>query len=327
MSTKPTVVALTGGLMSDAPPPLSILSDKATVISAGSREELAAAIPDADALLVWDYRFASLDDVLPLARKLTWIHAAAVGVDPLLTPGVKNSDVVLTNSRGVFDTAIAEYVTGLLLQRLKGFTETGRLQLQRVWKHRLTHRLAGHKVAVVGTGSIGRCIARMLASLNVDVTLVGRRARSNDSDFGAIKSTAHLVDIARESDTLVLAAPLTNESRHMVDRAVLDALGPQGFIINVGRGALIKELELIAALEAGSLGGAALDVFVEEPLAQESALWAMDNVVVSPHMSADYVGFEEDLIALFARNLDRWAENLPLTNVVDKSLGYVPATD
>jgi phosphoglycerate dehydrogenase-like enzyme len=297
------------------------------VVPASSRQDLAKALPQANALLVWDYRFASLDEFLPLAKKLSWIHAAAVGVDPLLTPGVTDGEIILTNSRGVFDTAIAEYVTGLLLQHLKGFTETTRRQQQRMWNHRLTHRLAGRKVAVVGTGSIGRSIARMLLSLNVEVTLVGRRARSADSEFGAILATDDLVNIAQASDALVLAAPLTSESRSMADRAVLDALGPQGFIINVGRGALIEEDDLTAALEAGSLGGAALDVFTKEPLTEESKFWTMENVFVSPHMSADYVGFDKDLIDLFSQNLDRWIQGLPLINVVDKSLGYVPARD
>ena len=325
MPTLPTVVALTGGLLADAPPPLDALLGAARVLTANSPEELAEVMGEADALLVWDYRFASLDDVMPHATKLSWIHAAAVGVDPLLTARVRESDVALTNSRGVFDGAIAEYVTGLLLQRLKGFAETARLAQRKEWKHRLTHRLAGQKIAVVGTGSIGRRIGRMLVSLDVDVTLVGRTARSSDPEFGQIAATSDLVTIAANSDALILAAPLTDHNRHMVGKDILLALGPDGFLINIGRGALIDEDRLIDALTSGALGGAALDVFAVEPLPSESALWELPNVFVSPHMSADYVGFEEDLISLFGQNLALWKKGLPLLNVVDKNLGYVPS--
>lgn len=325
MSRKPLVLALTGGLMSDAPPPLSSLSDDATVITASTPAELEAAIPEADILLVWDYRYAAIEPLIHRAPRLSWVHAAAVGVDPLLTPSLRSSDIVLTNSRGVFDTPIAEYVLGLLLQRLKRFEETAQLRSRREWGHRITHMLAGQTVAVVGTGSIGRRIARMLRTNDVNVILVGRTARENDAEFGRVRSTSDLVDVVRVSDALVLAAPLTEESRFMVDRKVLDALGPAGYLVNVGRGALVSEGALVEALVAGTLGGAALDVFMQEPLPADSLFWDMANVFVSPHMSADYAGFEEDLIALFTENLQRWKAGEPLANVVDKTLGYVPS--
>lgn len=327
MTRKPRVLVLTGGLMSDAPPPLSSLEEDATVVTASSAAELESAIAEADILLVWDYRYAALETFIPHAPRLSWVHAAAVGVDPLLTPSLRSSDIVLTNSRGVFDTAIAEYVLGLLLQRLKRFEETAQLSRQREWGHRITQRLAGQTVGVVGTGSIGRRIARMLRAHDVNVILVGRTARESDAEFGEVRSASDLADIARGSDALVLAAPLTHESRSMVDREVLEALGPAGYLVNVGRGALVNENELTEALAAGTLGGAALDVFVQEPLPADSPLWGMDNVFVSPHMSADYAGFDDDLVALFSENLRRWKAGERLTNVVDKHLGYVPSSE
>lgn len=325
MPTDIRVVALTGGLMSDAPPPLEMVSDHASVSIANSLDELKEQLPTADVLLVWDYRYADLEPLLSSASHLKWIHAASVGVDPLLTPELDRRGITLTNSRGVFDSAIAEYVVGLLLAHLKRIPETLALQSDHVWEHRITKRLQGQKIAVVGTGSIGRCIGRMLLALGVDVVLVGRREASNDPEFGQIPSVERLEEVAANASALVLAAPLTSGSRGMVDGAVLRALGSDGYLVNVGRGALVVEDDLIDALSSGNLGGAALDVFTTEPLPPNSPLWELENVIVSPHMSADYDGFDHDLVALFCDNLLRWKDETPLVNIVDVKLGYVPS--
>ena len=118
--------------------------------------------------------------------------------------------------------------------------------------------------------------------------------------------------------------PLTPATTGLVDAEVLDALGPRGFLVNVGRGATIDETELVGALQAGSIAGAALDVFEVEPLPADSPLWSMPNVLVSPHMSGDYVGFEVEMVKVFTDNLERWRQGEPLHNVVDPALGYVP---
>jgi phosphoglycerate dehydrogenase-like enzyme len=163
----------------------------------------------------------------------------------------------------------------------------------------------------------------MLHKLGVEVTLVGRSPRK-DPQFGLVRSSAELVAIAREANYLVLAAPLTDTTRGIVDSTVLRALGSAGYLVNVGRGPLVVESDLVAALQAGELGGAALDVFDIEPLPPKSPLWSMPNVLVSPHMSGNYAGFEEDLVRVFMDNLELWMEGKPLNNVVDPSLGYVP---
>lgn len=310
--------------MSDAPPPLEMLSSHASVSIANSLDELKEQLPSADVLLVWDYRYAELEPLLGSAPRLKWIHAASVGVDPLLTPELDRLGITLTNSRGVFDTAIAEYVTGMLLANLKRIPETLAFQAERVWEHRITKRLLGQKIAVVGTGSIGRCIGRMLLTLGVDVVLLGRRASTNDPEFGEIPSVDRLAEVAADVSFLILAAPLTAGSRHMVDGAVLRALGPEGYLVNVGRGALVVEDDLIEVLSSRELGGAALDVFTTEPLPKDSPLWSLENVTVSPHMSADYDGFDDDLVALFRDNLLRWKDGATLLNIVDVGLGYVP---
>jgi phosphoglycerate dehydrogenase-like enzyme len=176
---------------------------------------------------------------------------------------------------------------------------------------------------VVGTGSIGRAVADRLARLDVDVTLVGRTP-GDDQDFGAIRSSDDLVAVAADVDVLALAVPLTPATTALVGAEVLGALGSRGFVVNVGRGPTIVESDLVAALRTGTIAGAALDVFEVEPLPAGSPLWSMANVLVSPHMSGDYVGFEIDMMTVFTDNLARWRNDEPLQNVVDPAVGYVP---
>jgi phosphoglycerate dehydrogenase-like enzyme len=151
----------------------------------------------------------------------------------------------------------------------------------------------------------------------------GRTARSDDPDFGTVHGPDTLRPALAEADYVVLAAPLTPDTRGMVDAPVLAAMKPGARLINVGRGALVDEKALVDHLAAGRLAGAALDVFDQEPLPAESPLWDMPGVIVSPHMAGETMGEREALIELFLDNLTRRAEGLPLRNVVDKRRGYV----
>jgi phosphoglycerate dehydrogenase-like enzyme len=152
---------------------------------------------------------------------------------------------------------------------------------------------------------------------------VGRTARGDDPDFGAVTASTDLTRLLPEADYVVLAAPLTPATRDMIDAAALARMRPSARLINVGRGPLVAEDDLVEALRAGRIAGAALDVFVDEPLAPSSPLWGMPNVIVSPHMSGDVVGWRDELVRLFTDNLDRFAHGRELRNVVDKRLGYV----
>jgi phosphoglycerate dehydrogenase-like enzyme len=309
----------------ESSPPLDVLRPLADIVVADSLEALARLLPSADILFIWDYRFAQLDSLLPQAPRLRWIQSASVGVEPVISPNLRSSDIVLTNARGVLDTAMAEYVTGLLLAFAKDLHGTIRLQESRQWRPRLTKKLQGQRAAVVGTGPIGRRIAAMLKSLDVEITLVGRRG-GDDPDFGTIVPSDELAAAAGQVDALILVAPLTPLTRGMVDRTVLAALGPAGYLINVGRGPLVVEADLVEALTSGQIAGAALDVVDTEPLPADSPLWRIPNLVISPHMSGDYEGFAPDLVDMFAVNLRRWLAGEPLNNIVDLSLGYVAST-
>jgi phosphoglycerate dehydrogenase-like enzyme len=286
-------------------------------------DDLVRALPGADVLLVWDFRSTALASAWPAASSLRWVHAASAGVNHLLTPEVVASEVVVTNSRGVFDEPMAEYVLGLTLALAKDLPTTLSQQRERRWQHRETERLGDRRVLVAGTGPIGRAIGRKLAAVGMRVTGLGRVARSTDPDLGEVLPMSSLSEVLPDADYVVLAAPLTDETRGMIDAKALAAMKPTARLINVSRGHLVVQEDLVEALAAGRLAGAALDVFVDEPLAADSTLWRLPNVIVSPHMSGDVVGWRAELVTLFADNLSRYLDGRPLRNVVDKTRGYV----
>jgi phosphoglycerate dehydrogenase-like enzyme len=285
---------------------------------------LGAAVTGAKALFLWDFFSSAVSDVWADAGSLEWIHVAAAGVDTLLFDELAASDVVVTNARGVFDRPIAEFVLASILAQLKQLHVSRDLQRERVWRHRETETLATQRALVVGTGAIGREIGRVLRSLGVQVRGAGRTARTNDPDFDEVVDSARLVDHVGWADHVVVVAPLTDATRGLVDRAVLAAMRPGAHLVNVGRGPIVDEQALLEALESGRLGAASLDVFSTEPLPSDNPLWDHPSVVISPHMSGDFVGWRDTLARQFVDNAERWLAGLPLVNVVDKRLGFVP---
>ncbi|HZA09193.1 D-2-hydroxyacid dehydrogenase [Mycobacterium sp.] len=320
MPSRPRVLVLADPDPDVPPAPLHLIPADVDVVGVASTPT-DAQLARASVLYIWDHRFADLAPLLRRTDELVWVHAASVGVNRLICPEL--GSVTLTNSRGVFDTAIAEWVIAAVLAHVKGLRETWTQQRTSTWRHRITGRLAGTRAAVVGTGSIGRAIADRLARLDVLVTLVGRTA-DDDPLFGTIGSSDDLVTIAADVELLILAVPLTPATTALIGADVLAALGPCGFVVNVGRGPTIVESDLVDALRAGTIAGAALDVFEVEPLPVHSPLWSLPNVLVSPHMSGDYAGFEIDMMTVFVDNLARWLRGEPLRNVVDPAVGYVP---
>ncbi|MDX1432342.1 MAG: D-2-hydroxyacid dehydrogenase, partial [Gammaproteobacteria bacterium] len=257
------------------------------------------------------------------ADRLRWIHWSGAGVDAVLFPDLAASDIVLTNARGIFDRAMAEYVLGVILAFAKDLPRTLELQREHAWEHRLTECIAGRRARVVGVGSIGREIGRVLGAVGMHVEGIGRTARAGDADFSAIHAVADLDRRLGAADYVVLVPPLTEQTRGMMGAAQLRAMRPHARLINVGRGALLDEQALARALERGAIAGAALDVFATEPLPADSPLWDVPGLLVSPHMSGDFHGYPEALAGLFLDNLRRFRAGERLRNVVDKALGFV----
>ena len=287
---------------------------------------LAAAVEGADALFLWDFFSTAVKDVWDHAGDLRWIHVAAAGVDTLLFDDLVESDVVVTNARGVFDRPMAEFVLASILARAKRLHEVHDQQTARTWQHHESETVTGKHALVVGTGAIGRETARLLRSVGMEVRGAGRAARDDDPDFGDVVASADLTDHVGWADHVVVTAPLTEQTRGLVGAEVLAAMKPTAHLVNVGRGPLVDEDALVTALETGQLRAASLDVFRTEPLPHDSPLWSSPGVVVSPHMSGDVLGWRETLARQFVDNALRWLDDRPLVNVVDKRLGFSAAT-
>jgi phosphoglycerate dehydrogenase-like enzyme len=319
---RPTVVVM-GATAEEPPPGIDEAATMADVSFVASASALAEAIADTDAVFAWHSVRELLPEVWPKAGRLRWIQSASDGVDWLLFPELVDSDVVVTNARGIFDRAIAEYVVGLMLAFAKGLLGVVEGHRQREWRHRPTELLAGKRLLVAGVGPIGRAIGRAGRDLGMEVRGVGRRARSGDDVFQSIAGTDGLAAAAGWADYVVDALPATRATRHLFDASVFDSMRRSARFINVGRGTTVVEGALLDAIREERIGGAALDVFEREPLPSDSPFWELPNTIVSPHMSGDFEGWLEAVVRLFVENLRRFVAGRPLLNVVDKREGYV----
>lgn len=309
----------------DEPPPYLESVEERAEVRYTDAAGLAAAIEGAEALFLWDFFSTAIKDVWQHADRLRWIHIAAAGVDTLLFDELVDSDVLVTNAHGVFDRPIAEYVLGAILARAKLLHESHDLQRSRTWQHRETETIREANALVVGTGGIGREIARLLSAVGMRVRGAGRTARSGDPDFGEVVASDDLAAHIGWAHHVVLAVPLTDRTRGLVDETVLTAMRPSAHLVNVARGAVLDERALIRATADGSLA-ATLDVFETEPLPTDSPLWSAPGVVVTPHMSGDIVGWTDTLARQFVDNALRWLDGSELLNVVDLERGYVPSS-
>ncbi|WP_347670969.1 D-2-hydroxyacid dehydrogenase [Micromonospora sp. B11E3] len=306
------------------PPHMRVVEERATVRYCDA-DGLTEAIDGAQALFLWDFFSSAVRDVWDRARALRWIHVAAAGVDTLLFDELVDSDIVVTNARGVFDRPIAEFVLGAILGFAKDVHRSHDLQLARIWQHRETRTVSGATALVLGTGAIGREIARLLRAVGMQVRGAGRTARTDDPDFGTVVASADLAAHAGWADHLVVVAPLTGATCGLVDAAVLAAMKPTAHLVNVGRGPCVVEADLVEALRGGQIAGATLDVFDTEPLPPENPLWSTPALVMSPHMAGDAVGWLDTLAHQFVANAQRWLDGEHLVNVVDKRLGFIPS--
>lgn len=235
-----------------------------------------------------------------------------------MCPELAASETVVTNARGVFDQPVAEYVAALVLAMAKDIPRTVHLQGQHEWRHRESQRVTGTKACVVGSGPIGRAIAKYLKALGVTTAIVGRTPRTG------VHGPDDLNRLMARADWVIAAAPLTADTHRMFDTRRFGVMQPSARFVNVGRGPLVDEAALAEALSKRWIAGAALDVFEHEPLTPDSPLWEVPGLIVSPHMSGDTVGWRDELGAQFIELYERWEAGTTLTNVVDKQRGYVP---
>jgi phosphoglycerate dehydrogenase-like enzyme len=317
-------VVIQGANQIEDVPGIERIGDGVDLRFSNSASELERALPDAEILLSWDVQADVLRETWHRAERLRWVQWAGAGVDAALFPELATSDVVLTNARGVFDRAMAEYVLGFILAFAKRLPETLALQAKRSWKYRITERLENQRALVVGVGSIGRQIARLLGAAGMQVTGVGTRAREDAPDFGRVHPVSELATLLPQMHYVIAVTPLTDATRGLFGAPEFRAMDPSARFINVGRGEVADEAALLDALRNGEIAGAALDVFETEPLPADNPLWSMPQVIISPHMSGDFVEFAQAISDLFVENFRRYRAGETLLNVVDKSLGYIP---
>ena len=261
-------------------------------------------------------------ELLRAASKLRWYHSIGAGVEGLV--GVKelrSGRVTLTNNSGSYDVQIAEHVMALVLAAAKRLGRYRDQQARQEWKEHQQDELRGATMVVYGIGSIGAEAARMAAAFGMKVIGV-RRSGGAVPGASRIVPPDRLADAAAEADYLVVAAPLTPDTRGAISRDVIARMKKTAWIINIARGAIVDEEALVDALRDGRLGGAGLDAFTVEPLPKDHPLWSLENVIVTPHSSNSSPRLRERTFALFAENLKRFKADQPLLNVVDLEAGY-----
>jgi phosphoglycerate dehydrogenase-like enzyme len=246
------------------------------------------------------------------APNLRWLHSFSAGVDHPVFASLVRRGVALTNSPGAAARPIAHSVMLLLLALSRDLPGWVRAQDAGRWEQHFFDDVDGSVLGVVGMGPIGREVGRAAQALGIEVIGCRRTPRADDP----WPTYASVADVAPRVDWLVLAAPHTPQTRHMIDAEVLASMRPTARLINVGRGELVDEDALVAALGAGVIAGAALDVFATEPLPRDHPLWTMPNVIITPHSTGRSSGSDRRAMAIFLDNLARFDAGQPLVHQV-----------
>ena len=304
-------------------PDLREIEPLARTVQVSNVPELVDHLDELEIVFAWYFDRPALLDVVPRAPRLRWIQSISAGVEEFARPVLAEHGVVLTSAAGVYDAGLAESVLGFLVALSARIVEDARLA-PGTWPSGGTTLLRGTTALIVGAGSIGTETGRLLRAAGVRVRGIARTPRPADAVFESIRGPDALLDELARADHIVNVLPRTAGTERMFDARAFAAMKPTAYFVNIGRGATVDEPALIEALEAGRIGGAALDVFEVEPLPAESPLWTMPNVLVSPHRAGDHEDWPRDVVALFADNLRRYLAGEPLRNVVDVELGYAP---
>ncbi len=290
-----------------------------------TQAEADALLPDADIVFGWAVRAENFER----AAKLKWIQVSAAGIGGLLFKAMVDSDIVITNGRGLHASSMAEHTLGVMLMFVRNLHLARDAQLRSEWAQDelfsgapLFRELPGTTMGLVGLGKVGSAIATAARALGVNVIAVRKHPQHEAAPADQQWGPERLDELFAVADWLVLVPALTPETLGLVDARRLSLMKPEAVLINLGRGALVDEAALIEALAAGRIAGAALDVTQQEPLPSDSPLWKMPNVILTPHISGLGPRYWERSIELFERNLHAWMEGRPLENLIDKRAGY-----
>lgn len=290
---------------------------QAEIVVTHDEAEIAAHMPTAN--VIWGSNFSA--ELLPQCPHLAFIQVSSAGVDRLLSPELLAHPVQLINARGIHGTTIAEHVFLLMLALARQFPAMQQAQQKHEWIRVSPQLLANKTIGIIGYGSIGQAIGQRAKAFGMRV-LALRRNPEPDQWADEVWGNDKLHQLLPLCDYVVLATPLTPETRHLIGAPELALCKPTSILINIARGPVVDEPALIAALQNGTLAGAGLDVFYQEPLDPASPLWDMPNVIVTPHMAGHMPNYDDNVLDIFLENLRRYQAHQPLINVVDKQAGY-----
>ncbi|MGA2102047.1 MAG: D-2-hydroxyacid dehydrogenase [Candidatus Sulfotelmatobacter sp.] len=283
----------------------------------------AEAAEDATVILLWSGTRDLLRESLAHCGNVRWIHSRAAGLDNLLFPELVESQVLLTNGRGVFSASLGEFVLAAILYFAKDFRRMIRNQTAAVWEPFDVQEVNGQTVGIIGYGDIGRAVANRVRAMGMRVLATKRHVPgSADPLIEHFYKSEERRKMIALCDYLVVTAPLTEETRHMLSDAEFAVMKPTAVVINVGRGPVIDEAAMLRALTAKKIKGAALDVFEHEPLPAGHPLFKLENVLLSPHCADHTADWQDQAMRFFLEQYARFEKSEPLKNIVDKRLGY-----
>ena len=295
------------------------------MVFGNSAEVFAGVAVEASVLFNWSGPLELFKKVFAMCPNLLWVHSRSVGLERTLFAELKESAVPLTNGAGVFSASLGEFTLGAILYFAKDFRRMIRNQMAGVWEAFDVSWASGQTVGIIGYGDIGRAIAERVRALGMTVLAVRRHvppSQTADPMVAGTYTPERRLEMISRCDYVVVAAPLTPETRGMIAEAEFAAMKPTSVMINVGRGPVINEEAMIGALSSGRIRGAALDVFDHEPLPAGHAFYKLENVLLSPHCADHTPDWLDNAMRFFIEQYERFRKGEPLLNVVDKKLGY-----
>jgi phosphoglycerate dehydrogenase-like enzyme len=302
---------------------LGELQSSADIVVGNSRSAFEKAAPVASVLFNWSGSLKLLREVVSMSPKLQWMHSRSVGLERTLFPELSENSVILTNGRGVFSASLGEFVLAAILYFAKDFRRMVRNQMAATWEQFDVDVISGKTVGIVGYGDIGRAVAARVRPMGMKVLALKRHVvREPDPLIEQTYSPDRRIEMLARCAYVVVAAPLTQETRGMIAEPEFAAMKPGAVVINVGRGPVIQEGALLSALSSGRIRGAGLDVFDQEPLPRDHPFYRMENVLLSPHCADHTSDWLEQAMRLFIEQYERFRSAQPLLYVVDKKLGY-----
>jgi D-3-phosphoglycerate dehydrogenase len=254
--------------------------------------------------------------------QLRWIQSSAAGLDHCLVPSVIASDILVSSASGLFANPVAEQTFALLFGLIRQIPVFFRAQLRGEFERRPTDDIHGKTVGIVGFGGNGRRIAELLAPFRVRLLATDVYPDLKPAYVQALWPADQLDRLLEESDVVILCVPLNDQTTGLIDARAISRMKSGSYLINVARGPVVREKDLVAALQSGHLAGAGLDVTEVEPLPIESPLWDLPNVLITPHVGAQAAERLDVTTQLFCDNLKRYAEGQRLINIVDKRVGF-----